>query len=83
MVIKVFILDLYEGFILKVFAEALKETRKRGFQEEFGAGFSDERAESGYNFILNGPNEKLFAKIVREKIREVKKAGIPKREGRT
>ncbi len=83
MATKVFIPDLYEGFILKVFADALKETRKRGLQEEFGAGFSDERAEGGYNFVLKGPNEKLFAKIVRDKIREVKKAGKPKREGRT
>jgi hypothetical protein len=84
MATKVFIPELFDGFNIKVALLASKEIRKRGFKfegyEELGGW---RRNPPGTNLVFEGPDEKAIAKIFREKVREVKKAGKPKRKGRT
>lgn len=80
MVTKVFIPELFDGFNLRVASLASKEIRKRGLTfegyEELGGWRRD---PPGTILVFEGPDEKVIAKIFREKIKEVKKAGKPER----
>jgi hypothetical protein len=63
---------------------ATKEIRRRGLTfEGYGELGGALRDPPGCILVCEGPDEKAIAEIFREKIREVKKAGKPKREGRT
>jgi hypothetical protein len=72
---KVTIIEVSDGFVLKVVALASREARNRNLKAEswevIGGAHED---PPRCTLVFEGPDEKEIVKIFREKIKEVKKA---------
>jgi hypothetical protein len=78
--IKVFIPELWHGFVLRVVAAACREAKARGLDWDTREDYVWETGKpGGTTFIFEGPDAKKVAAIYREKIKEMKKAGPPSR----